>query len=170
MNFRSVYYCYMDLSSSCLVTKLYLTLCNPIDCSPPGSSVHGISQARILEWAATSYSRGSFWLRDQPLSPALAGWFFTTEPRGKTLWTYGCVLSRFSRVQLFATLLTVACQAPLSVGFFRQEYGSGLPCPPPTGSLESSWATALRFAGCLLLNLCLIFFVFLKRETRNWFL
>ena len=41
------------------------------------------------------------------------------------------VLSRFSCVQLFATLWTVAHQAPLSMGFFRQEYWSGLPCPPP---------------------------------------
>ena len=35
------------------------TLCDPMDCSPPGSSVHGISLARILEWVAISYSRGS---------------------------------------------------------------------------------------------------------------
>ena len=39
--------------------QLCLTLCNPMDCSPPGSSVHGILQAKILEWAATSSSRGS---------------------------------------------------------------------------------------------------------------
>ena len=37
----------------------------------------------------------------------------------------------FNRVQLFATLWTIACQAPLSMGFYRQEYWSGLPCPPP---------------------------------------
>ena len=42
-----------------------------------------------------------------------------------------CVLSRFSRVQLFATVLIEACQAPLSLGFSRQEYWNGLPCPPP---------------------------------------
>ena len=47
-----------------------------------------------------------------------------------------CVLSHFSRVQLFATLWTVACRAPLSMGFSRQEYWSGLPCPPP-GDLPS---------------------------------
>ena len=41
------------------------------------------------------------------------------------------VLSCFSRVRLFATPLTVACQAPLSMGFSRQEHWSGLPCPPP---------------------------------------
>ena len=42
-----------------------------------------------------------------------------------------CMLSRFSHIQLFATLWTVAHQAPLSMGFSRQEYWSGLPCPPP---------------------------------------
>ena len=41
------------------------------------------------------------------------------------------VLSHFSRVRLFVMLWIVACQAPLSIGFFRQEYWSGLPCPPP---------------------------------------
>ena len=41
------------------------TLCDPMDCSPPGSSVHGILQARILEWVAISFSRGSSWPRDQ---------------------------------------------------------------------------------------------------------
>ena len=39
--------------------------CNPMDCSPPGSSVHGISQTRMLEWVAISFSRGSAWPRDQ---------------------------------------------------------------------------------------------------------
>ena len=47
------------------------------------------------------------------------------------LVTHACVLSCFSRVQLLVTLWTVARQAPLSMGFSRQEYWSGLPCPPP---------------------------------------
>ena len=41
------------------VAQSYPTLCNPVDCSLPGSSVHGILQARILEWVAISFSRGS---------------------------------------------------------------------------------------------------------------
>ena len=45
--------------------QLCLTLCDPMDCSPPGSSVHGILQARILEWVAMPSSRRSSWLRDQ---------------------------------------------------------------------------------------------------------
>ena len=46
-----------------------------------------------------------------------------------------CVLSRFSCAWLFTTPWTVACQPPLSMGFSRQEYWTGLPCPPPRGSL-----------------------------------
>ena len=56
--------------------------CDPKDCSPPGSSVRGIFQARILEWVAISFSRGSSHLRDWTASPALAGGFFVTEPPG----------------------------------------------------------------------------------------
>ena len=48
-----------------LVAQLCPTLCDPMDCSPPGSSVHGILQARILEWIAIPFSRGSSWSRDQ---------------------------------------------------------------------------------------------------------
>ena len=51
--------------------------------------------------------------------------------KGPTLMTSAWVLSCFSHVWLFATLWTVACQAPLSLGFSRQESWSGLPCPPP---------------------------------------
>ena len=51
-------------------------LCDPKDCSPPGSSVHRILQARILEWVAIPFSRGSS-------QPYLAGGFFTTEPSGE---------------------------------------------------------------------------------------
>ena len=64
-------------------------LCDPMDLSPPGSSVHGIFQARILEWVAISFSRGSSQPRDRTeslVSPSLAGRFFTTEPPGKPLW------------------------------------------------------------------------------------
>ena len=50
---------------ACLVAQSCPTLCNPMDCSPPGSSVHGIFQEGILEWVPISFSRGSSWLRDQ---------------------------------------------------------------------------------------------------------
>ena len=54
----------MMLKVKVLVTQSCLTLFDPMDCSPPGSSVHGILQARILEWVAISISRGSSKLRD----------------------------------------------------------------------------------------------------------
>ena len=60
-----------------LVTQLCLTLCHPMDCSLPGSSVHGILQARILEWVAISFSRGSSQPRDKTQVSCIAGSFFT---------------------------------------------------------------------------------------------
>ena len=60
-----------------LSTKSCLTLCDPMNCSPPGSSVHGISKARILEWVAIPFSRGSFWHRDWTQVSCIAGRFFT---------------------------------------------------------------------------------------------
>ena len=54
------------LTSLCLLAaQSCLTLCDPVDCSPPGSSIHGILQARTLRWAAVSFSRGSFWSRNR---------------------------------------------------------------------------------------------------------
>ena len=58
-------------------------LYDAMDCSPPVSSVHGISQARILEWVAVPFSRGFSRPRDGAHVPALAGECFTTEPPGK---------------------------------------------------------------------------------------
>ena len=67
-----------------------LTLCDPMDCSLPGSSVHRILQARILEWVAMPSSRESFLPRDRThvsSTSYIAGEFFTTEPPGKpTPW------------------------------------------------------------------------------------
>ena len=54
-----------------------------MDCSWPGSSVHGILQARILEWVAIPFSRGSFQPGDQTHGSCITGRFFTTEPPGK---------------------------------------------------------------------------------------
>ena len=68
-----------------LFAQSSLTHCNSMDCSPPGSSVHGISQARILEWVAISFSKGSSQPRGQTCISCLAYRFFTTEPPGKPL-------------------------------------------------------------------------------------
>ena len=78
------------------------TLCDPIDDSPPGSPVPGILQARTLEWVAISFS---------------------------SAWKWEVKVKSFSRVRLLATPWTAAYQAPLSMGFSRQEYWSGVPLP-----------------------------------------
>ena len=81
-----------------------LTLCDPMDGSPPGSPVPGILQARTLEWVAISFSNA---------------------------WKWKVKVRSLSCVQLFATPWTVAYQAFPSMGFSRQEYWSGVPLPSP---------------------------------------
>ena len=61
----------------------HVWLCNPMDCSQPGSSVYGILQARILEWVAISFSKGFSRPRNWTHISGIAGWFFTTKPPGK---------------------------------------------------------------------------------------
>ena len=65
-------YCYTRVC--CLVAQSRLTLFDPVDCSPPDSSVHGISQARILEWVAISFSRGSSQPRCQTHISCVGRW------------------------------------------------------------------------------------------------
>ena len=78
--------------SPCMGTKLLQscwTLCDPMDCSLPGSSVYGILQARILEWVAMPSSRGSSQARDQTqvsCSSCIAGRCFIAEPPGKPIF------------------------------------------------------------------------------------
>ena len=69
-----------------VAVQLCPTLCNPMDYSPPGSSVHGILQTRIVGWVAMPSSRGPSQPRDQTQVSRFAGRFFTTEPPGKTNW------------------------------------------------------------------------------------
>ena len=82
----------------------HVWLCDPIDSSPPGSPIPGILQARTLEWVAISFSNA---------------------------WKWKVKVKSLSRVLLFSTPCTAAYQAPLSMGFSRQEYWSGVPSPSP---------------------------------------
>ena len=83
------------------------TLCNPWDSSPPDSPVPGILQARTLEWVAISFSNA---------------------------WKWKVKVRSLSCVWLFVTPWTEAYQAPLSMGFSRQEYWSRVPLPSPLAS------------------------------------
>ena len=104
---RSWFLCEKD-SKSCP------TLCDPIDCSPSGSSVYGISQARILEWVAISFSRGSVQPRDQNCvscnSSALQADSLPLSPRGNLLlWgkkghNHNSYFQTFECIQLNITL------------------------------------------------------------------
>ena len=85
-----------------LLLKIYLYMCvwfvhkyvsSDLDCSLPGSSVHGIFQARILEWVAISFSRGSSPPRDRSFISCIAGGFFASEPLGEPICTYVCMYS-----------------------------------------------------------------------------
>ena len=89
----------------CIVQKSlsHVWLSNPMDCSLPGSSIHGILQARVLEWGATAFS----------------------EQRLSILPKLILCLCMLSHVQLFVTSWSIACQAPLSMDRARQEYWSG---------------------------------------------
>ena len=135
----------MKVKSESEVTQSCLTLYDPVDCSPPSSSVHGLFQAGILEWVAISFSRGSSQPRDWTQVSRIAGRRFnlwaTREAHMISITTtqlYWCsikgVMLLFSCLILsdsFATPWTVALQSPLSVGFPRQEYWSGLSFPSP---------------------------------------
>ena len=90
------------------------TPCNPRDCSPPSSSVHGIFQARILEWVTITYSRGSSQPRDQSRVSCTAGGFLTTKPPGKPMRA-GVVVKSPGCARLFATPCTAAHQVSLSL-------------------------------------------------------
>ena len=94
--------CFIFLAATAKLLQSCPTLCDPIDGSLPGSPVPGILQARTLEWAAISFSNAGKW-----------------KIKVKSL----------SRVWLFATPWTAAYQAPLPMGFSRQDYWSGVPLP-----------------------------------------
>ena len=86
MRERSIYQNVLTFLSE--VAQSCPTLCDPVDHSPPGSSVHGILQARILEWVAISFSRGSSWPRDQTQVSCIAGRHFNLwANRRRTFWS-----------------------------------------------------------------------------------
>ena len=101
-----VFFCfaYMIVVAAAKSLQSCPTLCDPIDCSPPGSPVPGILKARTLEWVAISFSNA---------------------------WKWKVKVKSLSRVRLFETPWTAAYQALPSLGFSRQEYWSGVPLPSP---------------------------------------
>ena len=122
---KNIYFCFIDyakvfwLCAAAAAAKSLQscpTLCDPIDGSPPGSTVPGILQARTLEWVAISFSNAWKW-------------------KVKSL----------SCIQLLATPWTAAYQAPPSMGFSRQEYWSGLPLLLNCGKFWKRWEYQTTF-------------------------
>ena len=120
--------CLSDYKHPAAAAKLLqscLTLCDPIDGSPLGSTVLGILQARTLERVAISFSNA---------------------------WKWKMKVKSLSRVRLLVTPWTAAHQAPLSMGFSRQAYCSGVPLPSPISILVSvKWYTVV-----ILIYICLM--------------
>ena len=84
MTILNTQYCFqINAAAAAKSLQSCLTLCDPMDCSPPGSSVHGILQARRLEWVAMPSSRASSQPRDWTQVSCFAGRFFTAETQGK---------------------------------------------------------------------------------------
>ena len=117
------------------------TLCDPKDGSPPGSPIPGILQARTQEWVAISFSYA---------------------------WKWKVKVKLLSRIWLPATPWTEAHQAPLSMGFSRQEYWSRVPLPSPK---VSQWPLMLKKKKKLkkILGECCFGKIYINLHPDNWF-
>ena len=136
-----------------LVAQSCVTLCNPMNCSPWGSSIHEILQARILEWIAIPFSRGSSWPRDCTQVSCIAGRFFTICVTEKAhanskllIYPFLPLLLGFPGDSGLKTLPANAGDMGLSLGLGRSS-GEGNGHPLQYSCLENSvdrgawWAT-----------------------------
>jgi len=158
----------------CSVTQSCQTHCDLRDCSLPGSSVHRVFQARILEWVAISYSRGTFLNQGSILSllhllHLQAGSLPLSHSRSPkiTVCVCVCVCLYVSRTVMSDSMWppwTVACQALLSMEFSRQEYWSELPFPFPGDLLQADSSPSEPPGKPIKINICRI------KRTRAWVL
>ena len=111
------------------------TLCDPTDGSPQ-SAVPGILQARTLEWVAIAFS---------------------------IVWKWKVKVKSLSRIRLVATPWTAAYQAPPSMGFFRQEFWSGLPLPSPLWIL----VTPKKFLTAVPESICILFVIVVVKYAQH---
>ena len=139
----------MKVKSESEVAQLCPTLSDPMECSPPGCSVHGIFQARVLEWGAIAFSgrKAAAAAKSLQSCPTLCDPIDSGPPgshvpgilKARTLeWVaisfsnarkWKVKVTLLSCVRFLATPWTTAYQTPLSMGFSRQEYWSGVPLP-----------------------------------------
>ena len=112
----------LDAAAAAKSLQSCLTLCDPIDGSPPGSPIPGILQARTLEWVAIAFSNA---------------------------WKWKVKVKSLSRVWLLATPWTAAYQVPPSMGFSRQEYWIGVPLPSPAFGWQEAKSGGLFLTNTL---------------------
>ena len=141
------------------VAQLCPTLRDPMVCSLPGSSIHGVFQARVLDWGAIAFSifEAAAAAKSLQLCLTLCDPKDGSPPgspvpgilQARTLqwvaisfsnaWKGKVKVKSLSRVRLFATPWTAVHQAPPSMGFSRQEYWSGVPLPSPMHRLSKAY-------------------------------
>jgi len=128
-------------AATAMSLQLCPTLCDPIDGSPPGSPVPGILQARTLGWVAISFSNA---------------------------WKWKVKVKSLSHIRLLATPWTAAYQAPLSMGFSRQEYWSGLPLPSRHLHCTDFSESAYEYSVPWVLTSLTLFFYTHDTWTTGW--
>ena len=145
-----------------LIAQSCLSFCNPMDWSPPGSSVHGILQQSIREWIAIPFSRGSSWPRDPTQVSWTAGRFFTIWSTREARWGF------IPTVQLVAIVFALSSDRPyysfcwmIICEIFWSESGSGVihfGCNIETGNFVpvSIWDRKLLKWNFILVNLKLL--------------
>ena len=120
------------------VTQSCPTLCDPIDYSPQGSSVHGIFKARVLEWVAISFSRGSSRLRDQTQISRVAGRHFTVWATREAKKKKKLFLNLFSNWRLWHT-------AENSTWFRLKNYFPSKPSLSVTASMNTNQSQQAKY-------------------------
>ena len=139
----------IPLPYCCLVTQLCLTLCNPTDCSSPRSSVHGMLQARILEWITISFSRESSWPRDETRVSCIGRWILYRW----VTWETHKLISVYNLCRL-VNGITIGC------GAGKEEFREGMSVMVPMILMPGS-------TGCShSLNVCLT--KCLKNISSEW--
>ena len=136
--------CVCTHACACSVTQLCSIICSLVNCSPPGSAVHGIPQARILEWVAISFSRGSSWSREF-MSPAWQADFLALSHQRRPFEAYMPVQNRLSHLGLHSKTTYL-----LPLHFLSSS--ARIHCRPP--------------GEC---SHCPSFSVFLSRSSIGWF-
>ena len=104
---------------------------------------------RVLEWVAYPFSRGSSWPRNRTGVCCIPGGFFTNWAMREVQLKPQSILNCFSHVWLFAAPCTVVCQAPLSMGFSRQEYWRWVSMPSSRGSSQPRTWTYISCGSCI---------------------